>query len=80
MHYEPMSPEQTRRLTSLKAWRTTIATKLALDPSLIWPMVSLQRLAKAPDTLDIEATCDNVRRWQNEQFTSALQTCLKTNA
>ena len=80
MHYEPMSPEQTRRLTSLKAWRTTIAVKLALDPSLIWPMVSLQRLAKAPDTLDIEATCDNVRRWQNEQFTSALQTCLKTNA
>ena len=71
---------QTRRLTSLKAWRTTIAVKLALDPSLIWPMVSLQRLAKAPDTLDIEATCDNVRRWQNEQFTSALQTCLKTNA
>ena len=80
MHYEPMSPEQTRRLTSLKAWRTTIAVKLALDPSLIWPMVSLQRLAKAPDTLDIEATCDNVRRWQKEQFTSALQTCLKTNA
>ena len=75
-----MSPEQTRRLTSLKAWRTTLATKLALDPSLIWPMVSLQRLAKEPDTLGAEAISDNVRHWQNEQFTSSLQTYLKTNA
>jgi ribonuclease D len=80
MRFEPMSPEQTRRLTSLKAWRTTLATKLALDPSLIWPMVSLQRLAKEPDTLGAEAISDNVRHWQNEQFTSSLQTYLKTNA
>jgi hypothetical protein len=43
-------------------------------------MVSLQRLAKDPDTLDAEAISDNVRRWQNEQFTSSLQTYLKTNA
>jgi ribonuclease D len=80
MHFEPMSPAQMRRLTGLKAWRTSLAAKLALDPSLIWPMVSLQRLAKEPDTLDAEATSDNVRRWQNEQFISSLQTFLKTNA
>jgi hypothetical protein len=79
MRFEPMSPEQTRRLAGLKAWRTSLATKLSLDPSLLWPMVSLQRLAKEPDTLDAEADSGNVRRWQNEQFTSLLQTYLKTN-
>lgn len=78
MRFEPMSPEQTRRLTSLKTWRMGIAAKLTLDPSLIWPMVSLQRLAKEPDTLDAEANCDNVRRWQKEQFYDALRTYLKT--
>lgn len=80
MRFEPMNSEQTRRFTSLKTWRTSLAAKLALDPSIIWPMVSLQRLAKEPDTLDTEAISDNVRRWQNEQFTSSLQTYLKTNA
>jgi len=79
MRFEPMSPEQTRRLTGLKAWRMGLAAKLSLDPSLLWPMVSLQRLAKEPDTLDAEADSGNVRRWQNEQFTSLLQTYLKTN-
>lgn len=78
MRFEPMSPEQTRRLTGLKSWRMGIAAKLALDPSLIWPMVSLQRLAKEPDTLDAETDSDNVRRWQKEQFYNALQTYLKT--
>jgi hypothetical protein len=78
MRFEPMSPEQTRRLTGLKAWRMALASKLALDPSLLWPMVSLQRLAKEPDTLAAEADADNVRRWQKEQFYDALQTYLKT--
>jgi ribonuclease D len=80
VRFEPMSPEQTRRLTGLKSWRMGLAAKLALDPSLIWPMVSLQRLAKEPDTLDAEAASDNVRRWQKEQFLSGLQIYLKTNA
>jgi len=79
MRFEPMSPEQTRRLTGLKAWRMSLGAKLSLDPSLLWPMVSLQRLAKEPDTLAAEAASSNVRRWQNEQFTSSLQTYLKTN-
>ena len=78
IRFEPMSPEQTRRFAGLKAWRMGIAAKLALDPSLIWPMVSLQRLAKEPDTLASEADSDNVRRWQKEQFYDALQTYLKT--
>jgi hypothetical protein len=79
MRFEPMSPEQTRRLTGLKAWRMGLAAKLSLDPSLLWPMVSLQRLAKEPDTLAAEAASNNVRSWQNEQFTSLLQTYLKNN-
>jgi hypothetical protein len=77
--FEPMSPEQTRRLTGLKAWRMGLGVKLALDPSLLWPMVSLQRLAKEPDTLEAEAASDNVRRWQKEQFLAELQTYLKNN-
>ena len=80
MRFEPMSPEQTRRLTGLKAWRMGLAAKLSLDPSLLWPMVSLQRLAKEPDTLDAEADSCNVRRWQKEQFLSGLQKYLKNNA
>ena len=75
-----MSPEQTRRLTGLKSGAWALPAKFALDPSLIWPMVSLQRLAKEPDTLDAETDSDNVRRWQKEQFYIALQTYLKTNA
>jgi hypothetical protein len=43
-------------------------------------MVSLQRLAKEPDTLDAEADYDNVRRWQKEQFLSGLQNYLKNSA
>jgi len=80
MRFEPMSPEQTRRLTGLKAWRIGLGAKYSLDPSLLWPMVSLQRLAKEPDTLDAEADSDNVRRWQKEQFLSGLQNYLKNNA
>jgi ribonuclease D len=79
MRFEPMSPEQTRRLTGLKAWRMSLGAKLSLDPSLLWPMVSLQRLAKEPGTIDAEANSDYVRRWQKEQFLSALQIYLKNN-
>ena len=80
MRFEPMSPEQTRRLTGLKAWRMSLGAKLSLDPSLLWPMASLQRLAREPDTLGAEADSDNVRRWQKEQFLSGLRTYLKNNA
>jgi ribonuclease D len=76
---EPMSREQLNRLTRLKAWRTAIAAKLVLDPSLLWPTPSLQRLARAPDTFGLEMDSANVRRWQKEQFAAALKAFLETD-
>ena len=47
-----------------------------LDPSLLWPLTSLERLAKAPDTLIVELTSDEIRHWQRDVIASSLQACL----
>lgn len=65
--------EQIRRLKSLKAWRTSAASKLNLDPPLIWPTASLERLARTPETIEQETACREVRDWQREQFASSLR-------
>jgi hypothetical protein len=39
-------------------------------------MVSLERLAKAPDTLDAEFTTGDVRRWQRAEFADGLTAAL----
>ena len=70
------SEEQVQRLSRLKEWRTSLGSSLSLDPSLLWPLTSLDRLAKAPDTLSIELTSDNIRHWQRNVVTSSLQACL----
>ena len=75
---EPMNSAQLHRLSRLKAWRASIASHLALDPSIIWPTPSLQRLAREPDTFDVEVKSSNVRRWQCEQFAFSLNEYLKT--
>jgi ribonuclease D len=76
--FEHPTYEQTQRLGRLKAWRTSEAASLSLDPSLIWPMASLERLSKAPGTLDAELTSSNVRSWQRERLTPSLRACLKS--
>jgi ribonuclease D len=73
-----MSQEQVRRLSHLKAWRVKLGATLSLDPSLLWPTASLERLAKAPGTLDTELTSANVRNWQREQFASSLRVYLES--
>ncbi len=70
------SEEQVRRLSRLKEWRTSLGSRLSLDPSLLWSLTSLQRLAKAPDTLSAELTFDNIRQWQRDVVASSLQACL----
>ena len=70
------SEEQVRLLSRLKEWRTSLGSRLFLDPSLLWSLTSLQRLAKAPDTLSAELTSDNIRQWQRDVVASSLQTCL----
>jgi len=70
------SEEQVQRLSRLKEWRTSLGSSLSLDPSLLWPLSSLERLAKAPDTLSVELTSDNIRHWQRNVVVSSLQACL----
>ncbi|MFC1874241.1 ribonuclease D [Chloroflexota bacterium] len=72
------SEEQIRRLSRLKEWRTSLGSSLSLDPSLLWPLTSLARLARAPDTLSTELTSDNIRHWQGDVIASSLQACLKS--
>ena len=67
-----MTPIEIERLQILKRWRADLGTRLSIDPSLVWPMVSLERLAKAPRTLDAELQSGEVRRWQREQFATSL--------
>jgi ribonuclease D len=70
--------EQLVRLTQLKAWRSKLGTSLALDPALLWPTVSLERLAKAPDTFETELSSPDIRRWQLKHFAASLRTVIKT--
>ncbi len=73
-----MSREQVQRLGRLKAWRVSLGTTLSLDPSLLWPTASLERLAKAPNMLDSELTSADIRRWQRNRFTAALSAYLES--
>lgn len=61
-----------KNLKALKEWRGTIAANLSLEPSLIWPLVSLDRLARNPDSLEAELLSDEVREWQGEEFSLSL--------
>ncbi|MFC1873359.1 ribonuclease D [Chloroflexota bacterium] len=72
------SKEQGRRLSYLKKWRTALGSSLSLDPSLIWPLTSLGRLAKAPDSLSAELTTDSIRHWQGDVIAPSLQVCLES--
>ena len=74
-----LSPEQLHRLGRLKVWRASLGATLSLDPALLWPTASLERLAKAPDTFGVEVTSSNIRRWQRDQFASSLHGYLESN-
>jgi ribonuclease D len=74
---ERSSHEQIRRLTRLKTWRNSLGTSMALDPSLLWPSASLERLARAPDALEADLASPDIRRWQRECFSQSLRDALK---
>jgi ribonuclease D len=68
---------QAKRLQHLKDWRIAEGTKLALDPSLLWPMRSMERLAREPGTLDSELESSDVRAWQQQAgFADSLRAVL----
>lgn len=70
--------KQAERLVNLKAWRAKIGTSLSVDPSLIWPTASLERLSREPESLNSELVSDDVRRWQRENFADSLRIQLRS--
>ena len=69
---EPPTPVEIDRLQMLKRWRANLGRQLSIDPALVWPMASLERLGKAPRTLGAELQSPEVRQWQCEQFATSL--------
>jgi ribonuclease D len=67
---------ETERLKHLKNWRRVLAGRLSIDESLVWPTKSLDRLARAPDKLDIELQSTETRKWQALQFSASLRALL----
>ncbi|MDE2836285.1 MAG: HRDC domain-containing protein [Chloroflexota bacterium] len=74
---QPLFPRLTReeaaRFTRLKRWRAGLGVDLGVDPSILWPMRSLERLARAPGSLDAECASVEVRAWQRERFAGLLR-------
>ena len=79
---EALSPAERKRaearLKILKTWRKELGLKLGLDPALLWPAVSLERLARRPDSLASELASPEVRRWQGREFGESLRGILAT--
>ncbi len=77
--WSPAKRESVRtRIRSLKTWRSELGRKLRLDPGLLWPAVSLERLARCPDSLHSELVSPEVRSWQKREFGEALRGVLAT--
>ncbi len=77
----PLSPEERKeadaRLRALKSWRSQLGEDLKLNPGLLWPAASLERLARHPESLDAELAGAEVRHWQGREFGSPLRALLR---
>ena len=71
--YVRITSEHLQRLSLLKEWRTSLAFSLSLDPSLLWPLTSLEQLARAPNTLNSELASNNIRHWQRDVIAASLR-------
>lgn len=60
-------------LRHLKDWRADLGRHLSLDPGLLWPAVSLERLAVRLDSIDEELESSEVRQWQRREFETSLR-------
>ena len=71
--------EQVDRLRDLKAWRNERGEELGLDPALVWPMQSLERLARDSSLLNDEAEegASVVREWQAREFRESIAAALR---
>ena len=68
--------EQNDRLTKLKDWRNAEGEKLKIDPSLLWSMRSMERLARDPSSFAEEMNSPDVRRWQRVEFEGGIHAAL----
>ncbi len=68
-----IDPGYAERLHQLKQWRRVTGEALGLDPAVIWPMASLERIAKSPEIISEEMQSLDVRAWQREQFGASLE-------
>lgn len=63
-------------LDSLKAWRTEVAGREGLDPSLVMPLIALKRLSAGLSPAEALSE-EPVRGWQREAFGPELESMLK---
>ena len=63
-----MNLVQKKRLELLKSWRRDLGSSLEIDPSLVWPTASLERIARDITTLKTEPHSVEVRNWQTKKF------------
>jgi len=69
------------RLSILKEWRLRKGSELSLDPAILWPVASLQRIARKPAELSEELSNENnpdVRKWQKDLLAKELEILVKT--
>ena len=62
------------RLKKLKDWRAAKAAVWGIDPSLVWPSASLERLARLPQSLEADVAGPEVRAWQTRELGPSLRT------
>ena len=76
----PLSVVQRRaaadRIRLAKDWRTDLGRQLHLDPGLLWPRSSLERLAAQENGVDTEFENPEVRAWQKAEFGESLRSFL----
>jgi ribonuclease D len=75
--------ESRERLRRLKGWRSEWGASLKLDPALLWPTSSLERLALQPESWRIELLEEgnkDVRNWQRREFAQSLMEVLDVGA
>ena len=80
--FNPWTPDGKALLQSLKRRRTEIGAALDLDPALIWPAPSLERMALAPEEWRIEIEeggAAEVRAWQRREFGDRWQDVVETH-
>ena len=68
-----------KRIDSLRAWRTRVAARLAVEVSVVLPQRLLERLAQAaPRDVEALGEIEGLRRWRVDAFGPELVAALGT--